>query len=142
MSDTYQTRLHIGADIEAVFDHFVNPELLVTWMGDFARLDAVNDGIFSVDINGVLIRGTFIAVERPHRLEIAWGEAGNSTMPPGSTRLVITFTPVNGGTELVLAHSALTAVEAAKHAIGWPHFLERLQMAAAGKNPGRDPWAT
>jgi hypothetical protein len=32
--------------------------------------------------------------------------------------------------------------EAAKHATGWPHFLDRLSVLASGGDPGRDPWAT
>jgi hypothetical protein len=41
-----------------------------------------------------------------------------------------------------LEHSGLTPVEAEKHAIGWPHFLERLAVAARGVDPGEDPWKT
>jgi hypothetical protein len=39
-------------------------------MGDYARLEAVEGGVFSVDINGVLIRGHFVRVDRPRLLEI------------------------------------------------------------------------
>jgi len=140
MSDTYRTSIDIDAAAERVFDHFVRPELLVRWMGDFARLQAVEGGVFSVDINGVLIRGHFVRVERPHLLEIAWGEAGNQAMPPGATRLRVTFEERDGKTHVELEHSGLVPVEAAKHAVGWPHFVERLGVAAAGGDPGPDPW--
>jgi hypothetical protein len=73
-------------------------------------------------------------------IEIAWGEAGNQTMPPGATRLVITFSAEGGGTRVSLEHSGLAAAEAKKHAIGWPHFIERLAVAAGGGDPGQDPW--
>ena len=91
MSETYRTAIDIDAAPEQVFDHFTKPELLVRWMGDLARLDAVEGGLFSVDINGVLIRGHFVHVDRPRFLEIAWGEAGDELMPPGATRLRVTF---------------------------------------------------
>ena len=142
MSETFRTSIDIAAAPEQVFDHFVKPELLVRWMGDFARLEAVDGGVFSVDINGVLIRGHFVRVDRPRFIEIAWGEAGNDEMPPGSTRLVITFTPRGGGTLVTLEHHGLRPAEAAKHAIGWPHFLARLVDLAAGGDPGPDPWRT
>lgn len=141
MSDPYTTSLFIAAAPETVFDHFVRPELLVRWMGDHARLSATVGGLFSVDINGVLIRGSYVSIDRPSRLEIAWGEAGNRLMPPGSTRLVVTLSAEDGGTRLRLEHSGLVPEEAAKHAIGWPHFLGRLAILAAGGDPGPDPFA-
>jgi uncharacterized protein YndB with AHSA1/START domain len=140
MTETYSQIVEIKATPDTVFDHFVDPKQLVTWMGDYARLDAVQDGLFSVDINGVLIRGKYLLLERPTRIEIAWGEAGNEEMPPGSTRLCIEITATASGSKLTLSHSGLTPVEAAGHAIGWEHFLQRLSQAAAGKPPGEDPW--
>lgn len=138
----YSTRVEIGAAPDAVFDHFVRPDLLVRWMGDYAALDAQPDGAFAVDINGVIIRGHYVRVERPRLIEIAWGEAGNPLMPPGSTHLVIRLTERPGGTLLELEHRGLVESEAAKHAIGWPHFVERLCEVAAGRDPGPDPWRT
>lgn len=139
---SFATRLEIDAPIDHVFDHFVRPELLVRWMGDYAALDARPGGAFAVDINGVIIRGEYVRVERPHLVEIAWGEASNPLMPPGSTRLVIRLSQADGRVVLELTHDGLQESEAAKHAIGWPHFLERLAAHAAGRNPGPDPWAT
>lgn len=141
MSESFVTSIDIQAEPGRVFDYFLDPELLVRWMGDFAQLEARQEGLFRVDINGVLIRGHYLRIERPHLLEIAWGEAGNAEMPPSATRLRIRLTAQEGGTRLDLEHSGLTASEAKKHAIGWPHFLERLAMLANGTDPGRDPWA-
>ena len=142
MSETFRATIDIAAPPERVFDHFVEPALLVRWMGDAARLEAVEGGVFSVDINGVLIRGRFVRLERPHLLEIAWGEAGNEAMPPGATRLRVTFEARGEGTHVVLEHSGLAPAEAATHAVGWPHFMQRLGAAAAGRDPGPDPWRT
>ena len=139
---TYATRMEIDAPPDRVFDHFVRPELLVRWMGDYAALDAQPDGACAVDINGVIIRGHFVRVDRPRLIEIAWGEAGNPLMPPGSTHLVIRLSERPGGTLLELEHRGLVDAEAAKHAIGWPHFLERLGQRAIGRDPGPDPWLT
>ncbi len=141
MSDTFNMSIHIKASPEVVFDHFVRPEMLVRWMGEYARLDAVAGGMFSVDIDGVLIRGEFLSLDRPRRIEIAWGEAGNTQMPPGATRLSILLEASKDGTALTLTHSGLTPAEAEKHAYGWPHFLDRLAVAAAGGDPGPYPWS-
>jgi uncharacterized protein YndB with AHSA1/START domain len=142
VSETFRTSIDVAAPQEQVFDYFVRAELLVRWMGDFARLEASAGGVFSVDINGVLIRGHFVRIERPNLIEIAWGEAGNAAMPPGATRLVVTLAAHDGGTRVTLAHGGLTPGEAKKHAVGWPHFVERLAIAARGLDPGPDPWKT
>lgn len=142
VSETYRTTVHIEAAPEVVFDHFVRPELLVRWMGDFAKLDAKGGGLFAVDINGVIIRGHFVRVERSTLVEIAWGEAGNEAMPPGSMRLVVRFRPFGAGTLVEFEHGGLDAGEAKKHALGWPHFIARLAVLAGGGDPGPDPWAT
>lgn len=141
MSDRYETSVLVEASLEHVFDHFTKPDLLVSWMGDFARLNPQPDGIFSVDINGVLIRGSYVVVDRPHHLVVAWGEAANPAMPPGSTQLEIRFVREGEGTRVTLVHSGLVPAEAVKHAIGWPHFLSRLQVRSGGGDPGLDPWA-
>ncbi len=140
MSEIYRTAIEIDATPEQIFDHFVRPDLLMRWMGDYARLEAVDGGVFSVDINGVLIRGHFVRVDRPRLLEIAWGEAGNQAMPPGATKLRVTFEARAGKTRIEFEHSGLVPAEAAKHAIGWPHFIERLGIAAGCRDPGPDPW--
>jgi uncharacterized protein YndB with AHSA1/START domain len=135
MSETFRTSIEIAASQEHVFDYFVRPELLVRWMGDVARLEATAGGVFSLDINGVLIRGHYVRLERPTLIEIAWGEAGNEAMPPGATRLIVTFSAHGDGTRVTLEHSGLSPAEAKKHAIGWPHFIERLAVAAGGRDP-------
>jgi uncharacterized protein YndB with AHSA1/START domain len=140
VSGTFETSIEIAAPVDRVFDHFLRPELMVRWMGDVARLEAVEGGQFSVDINGVLIRGRYVRIDRPHEIEIAWGEAGNAAMPPGSTRLVIRFEVKAKLTVVHLEHSGLLPSERDKHAIGWPHFLGRLAVAGRGDDPGPDPW--
>ncbi|HVR19237.1 MAG TPA: SRPBCC domain-containing protein [Polyangiaceae bacterium] len=142
MSETFRTTIDIEALPDQVFDYFVRPELLVRWMGDVARLEAKDGGVFSVDINGVLIRGHFVRVERPRLIEIAWGEAGNEVMPPAATRLRVTFEARGPVTHVELEHAGLVPSEAAKHAVGWPHFIQRLRVAARGEDPGPDPWKT
>lgn len=142
MSDTYRATIDIEADRETVYAYFVEPERLVRWMGDRARLVAREGGEFAVDINGVIIRGYFVRLEPPQLIEIAWGELGNDAMPLGSTRLRISLTTTSTGTRLGLEHSGLAEDEAKKHAIGWPHFLDRLRVGASGGDPGPDPWRT
>lgn len=134
--------IEIGAPPEAVYAHFLEPAKMVRWMGDQARLDARDGGAFSVDINGVLIRGHYLSLQPFRRIELSWGQLGNGAMPPGSTRVIIDLTPTNTGTHLRLTHSGLVRDEAEKHSVGWPHFLARMAICAEGGNPGIDPFST
>lgn len=55
--------------------------------------------------------------------------------------MTITLTPVDGGTEVRLVHDGLTAQQAARHAKGWNHFLDRLVVAGQHGDAGPDEWA-
>ena len=51
--------------------------------------------------------------------------------------------PEGGGTRLHFVHRDLPSESAAEsHAVGWDHYLSRLEVAAAGGDPGEDPWLT
>jgi Activator of Hsp90 ATPase homolog 1-like protein len=61
-------------------------------------------------------------------------------VPGGAFEIEFTLTPVPGGTRLRLVHRGLPSGQDHVHAAGWQHFLARLTRAAAGENPGPDPW--
>ncbi|MEU4039925.1 SRPBCC family protein [Streptomyces collinus] len=78
-------------------------------------------------------------------------------VPPGSSTVEITLEPVPEGTLLRLVgwsagrlvgwsagrlvHRDLPSPEAcAAHEEGWTHYTGRLALAAAGGDPGPDPW--
>jgi len=138
---SYSTSVFVEASPDHVFDCLVVPEMMVRWMGDRALLHAVAGGRFEVDINGVLIRGEFTEVDRPRRLVVSWGQLGNDALPPGASRVTFQIEAAEGGTVVTLTHDGLPEPEQAKHAVGWPHFLGRLAVYGAGKDPGRDPFA-
>ncbi|MGH2946187.1 MAG: SRPBCC family protein [Solirubrobacteraceae bacterium] len=134
--------MDIAAEPEQVFDYFTRPEAIVRWMGDYAVLDPRPDGEFTLDVNGVPVRGRYLEIERPWRLVISWGHAGSERLPPGASTVEIVLTPGSGGTTVRIVHSGLPEPEQRQHAIGWPHFLARLRIAGPGGDPGADPWAT
>ena len=69
-----------------------------------------------------------------------WGwEDGE--FPPGSSRVEITLTEVDGATLVRLVHSGLPTEHREANAAGWDHYLPRLSAAASGADPGLDPWA-
>jgi uncharacterized protein YndB with AHSA1/START domain len=140
-ADPLTASVHVDARPERVFAYFTEPEAMVRWMGDYALLDATPGGEFSVDVNGVPVRGRYLEVEPPHRLLISWGHAGSERLPPGASTVEVRLTAVGTGTQVEIVHSGLPEPEAAGHARGWRHFLDRLAVAGAGRDAGRDPWA-
>jgi uncharacterized protein YndB with AHSA1/START domain len=137
----YRTSVDIAAPPESVYPYLTQAEAIVTWMGDYAVLDAVPGGVFHLDINGVPVRGRYLELDPPHRLVISWGHAGSDRLPPGASTVEITLTPIPAGTRVTVEHRDLPPDQAAQHATGWPHFLNRLTIAARGQHPGPDPFA-
>jgi len=131
MAEPYTASVTIEAPPEHVFRFFTEPPSMVRWMGDYAVLDATPGGEFTVDIQGVPVRGRYLEVEPPHRLLISWGHAGSERLPPGASTLEVLLRVVEGGTEVQVIHSGLPEPEAAKHAQGWPYFLGRLVIQSA-----------
>jgi uncharacterized protein YndB with AHSA1/START domain len=133
--------VHIEATPEQVFEYFTSPEAFVRWMGERALLQPAPGGAFEVDINGVPVRGRYLEVEPPHRLLISWGHAGSDRLPPGASTVEVRLSPAGGGTRVEIEHRDLPADLRAGFGRGWPHFLARLAIAAAGGDPGPDPLA-
>ena len=133
--------VHIEAAPEQVFEYFTSPEAIVRWMGDYALLEPSAGGAFEVDINGVPVRGRYLEVEPPHRLLISWGHAGSDRLPPGASTVEVRLSPAGGGTRVEIEHRDLPEDMRDAFGRGWPHFLQRLAIAAAGGDPGPDPLA-
>jgi uncharacterized protein YndB with AHSA1/START domain len=140
-ADPFTASVHVEAAPERVFAYFTEPAAFVRWMGDYALLDPTPGGEFTVDINGVPVRGRYLEVQPPHRLLISWGHAGSERLPPGASTVEVRLTPAGEGTDVEIVHRDLPEAEVDGHARGWPHFLARLAIAAAGGDPGLDPWA-
>ncbi len=142
MPEPFRTSIRIPAPPERVFGYFVEPALLVRWMGDRATVEARDGGRYDLDINGVLVRGHIIEARPPKRLVLAWGHEGSAELPPGTSRVEIDLVETGDGETIVeLAHHGLTDPQREQHRAGWAHFLERLRIAASGGDPGPDPWA-
>jgi uncharacterized protein YndB with AHSA1/START domain len=85
--------------------------------------------------------GEVLECDPPRRLVHTWGWEGSEDVPPGSTTVEYELVPEGSGTRLLFTHRDLpNAEEAGKHTHGWDHYLPRLSVAAAGGDPGRDPW--
>jgi uncharacterized protein YndB with AHSA1/START domain len=138
--------LTIDASPETVWEFLVDPDKATRWMGETASFELRPGGVYRVGvIPGHTALGEFVEVDPPHRLVFSWGwepgADGSNPVPPGSSTIEIELVPDGDGTRLRFEHRGLPTPESAEsHAHGWDHYLERLAGAAAGRNPGRDPW--
>jgi uncharacterized protein YndB with AHSA1/START domain len=131
----------IAAPPATVFAFLTNPENIVSWMGAEARSEAQPGGLYLVKgVNSRRVaRGAFREVVPVHRLAYSFGWEGDEEVPPESSLVEIDLIDRDGGTLLRLTHSGLpNAVQCARHAEGWAHYLGRLAIAAAGRDPGID----
>jgi uncharacterized protein YndB with AHSA1/START domain len=140
----YERTIAIDASPETVWEFFVDPEKLMRWKGIKANLDAQAGGEYYCEvIPGHIARGEFVELDKPNRLVFTWGWDGNEGVPPGSSTIEVDLAADGDGTSLRFVHRNLPSAEAvASHAQGWDHYLPRLELAAAGKDPGADPWVT
>jgi uncharacterized protein YndB with AHSA1/START domain len=121
--------VRIAAPPQVVFPYFTNPQLLVTWLGEHAELDAQPGGVFAIDFGGVAARGTYVAVEPPHRVVFTWGVPGDATFPPGTSTVEVVFVADNDDTILTLTHRGIPAEREPSHREGWERRLGALANA-------------
>jgi uncharacterized protein YndB with AHSA1/START domain len=134
-AEPYRDSIYVEADPDEVFQYFTRPEALVRWMGDRAVLDAQPGGEFTLFFDDRCVRGRYVEVDRPRRLVITWGREGSRQMPPFSSTLEVSFVPESQGTRVSIVHHGLPDSEAARHALGWRHYLARLALLGSGGAP-------
>ena len=84
--------------------------------------------------------GEYVEVVPYSRVVFTWGwECEGATVPPGSSRVEVTFESDGDHTIVRLRHYGLPADEMDGHSEGWDHYMSRLAMAATGIDPGPDP---
>jgi uncharacterized protein YndB with AHSA1/START domain len=121
--------VRIAAPPEVVFPYFIDPQLLVTWIGESADLDARPGGTFAVDFSGTKARGSYVAVEPPHRVVFTWGIPEDATLPPGSSTVEVVLVADGGDTIVSLTHRDLPLDREPSHREGWEHCMAALAAA-------------
>jgi uncharacterized protein YndB with AHSA1/START domain len=133
--------LSIAASPETVWGFLVDPDKATRWMGTACTFDAQPGGLYRCEvIPGHTARGEFVELDPPHRLVFTWGWEDEEAVPPGSSTVEIELTADDTGTNLHFVHNLSSAEAARSHAVGWDHYLVRLEIAAAGGDAGVDPW--
>src|SRR5580658_1255682 len=131
---------HLAAPPAAVFALLTDPEKILRWMGTEGQIEPRPGGLYLINVTGArFARGSFREVVPVHRLAYSFGWDGDEVVPPGSSLIEIDLVDRDGGTLLRMTHSGLpNAAECAGHDKGWAHYLGRLTLAAAGRDPGAD----
>ncbi|HET7092122.1 MAG TPA: SRPBCC family protein, partial [Thermomicrobiales bacterium] len=125
-TDVISARVRIAAPPDVVFPYFTDPRLIVSWIGERAELDAHPGGVFAVDFGDVAARGTYLAVEPPHRVVFTWGIPGDATLPPGASTVEVVFVDDGGDTIVTLTHRDVPAEREPSHREGWERCLAAL----------------
>ena len=136
----FATSVEIAAEPEFVFGFLTTNAGMNAWMGQWSDLDPVVGGRFDVDIAGSPVRGEFLEVDPPRRVVVSWGFPGSDDLPPGSSTVAFTLTPIPTGTRVDLLHSDLPERHLPGHSEGWDHFLERLVQSGRGDVLPADTW--
>ncbi|MDE2603447.1 MAG: SRPBCC domain-containing protein, partial [Bradyrhizobium sp.] len=125
-----------------VFAYLTDPDKILSWMGSNAETEPQPGGLYlvkGIGASGGTARGEFREVVPVHRLAYTFGWDGGEEVPPGSSLIEIDLFEQDGGTLLRMTHSGLpNEAQAAAHAKGWTHYLGRLTVVSAGRDPGPD----
>ena len=132
--------IHIKASPEVVFAFLVDPEKYVQWGGSEAVLEPHPGGTYRVLMGGThQSAGEFLEVVPNERVVFTFGwDVPGHPIPAGSTQVEFRLVPDDLGTTVRLTHSGLPDDAIADHTGGWTHYLDRLEIVAAGGDPGPD----
>ena len=140
--DFIEREVRITARAETIFSLLIDPEQIIRWLGVAADLDARPGGNFRVNVTGQdITSGSFVDVSPFSRIVFTWGWESEDTMvTPGTSTVEINLIEEGDTTALRLRHSGLPELDRESHGMGWDHYLNRLMIAATGRDPGSDPW--
>ena len=119
-------RLRIDAPAETVWEFWTRPERLAEWWGRAQSVAEVGGAFVVTMESGGVMRGEYLTLEPPHRLEFTFGWDGGGPVggvPPGSTRVEVTLVQDGESTDLTLRHFDLPVIATVTHGEGWDHFL-------------------
>ena len=137
----------IAASPETVWEFLVDPQKVMLWMGESVEYDVRPGGEYRIGVvPGNIARGEFVEIDPPRRLVYTFGwesvrRADSPSIPPGTSTVEFDLEPEGDSTRVRFVHRDLPSAESAEsHSEGWDHYIGRLAIAAAGGDPGRDPW--
>ena len=119
-------RRTIAAPAEDIFDAWLDPEALATWMrpgtikSTVAKVEPRVGGRYEINMQGeagaIPHSGTYRVIDRPKRLVFTWQSPHTG---PGETLVTVDFVRVGPGTEVVVTHERLPESARDAHRRGW-----------------------
>ena len=138
----FEKSVLVPLNADETFALITQPDRLRRWQVVTARVDLRAGGDYRwTIIPGHAVAGTFTEVDPGRRVVFTWGWEGSPDLPPGTSTVVVTLEPAEGGTMVHVTHEGLSAEQEASHAAGWTHYLDRLVTAATAGDAGPDEWA-
>ncbi len=132
-TDEVEVNLTIAASPATIFRYFTEPDRVRQWLGPRGVLVPGVAGSIRVESPmGPPALGRMVEWVENERIAFTWGhplEAG--LLPPDSTRVTITLTPVREGTRVVLRHTGLRGADRADAGSGWRSYLGAIAWHAA-----------
>jgi uncharacterized protein YndB with AHSA1/START domain len=132
----------VAAPPEAVFRAWIDPKHLAEWWGPkgftnpVCQVDARMGGALYIHMrapDGVVypMTGRFVEIDRPHRLVFVTAAIDGEGRPMFQVLNTVTFTRVDGGTEIALVARVTGTTPAAPQYLagmpqGWSQSLDRL----------------
>jgi uncharacterized protein YndB with AHSA1/START domain len=141
MTGAVRSEVVVRAAPDEVYRWFVEPRLLVRWLGIDALLEPQPGGSFRFEImDGEWCSGSYVELVPGRRVIFTWGwDSGAIPVPPGSSTVEVDLLDHADGTLVRLVHRDLAPEARELHADGWSRFLPRLAAAAARRDPGPMP---
>lgn len=122
----------------ALYDYWIQPDLLCRWWPPAAELDPRVDGAYHLSWPTMHwhLRGYYTAVESGRRLAFTWKWDHDPELAPIRQVIIAFEARPTGGTRLTITHgpysdSGEDQKERAGHLEGWTHFLGGLQNLLA-----------
>lgn len=139
---TYTRTVSLPVTPDEAFALVTEPERLRRWQTVTATVDLRAGGDYRWTVTpGHVAAGTVREVEPGRRVVLGWGWDGMGDLAPDASTVTITIAPEGEGSTVTLVHEGLTEQQAAMHAEGWNHYLERLETLATTGEAGPDEWA-
>jgi uncharacterized protein YndB with AHSA1/START domain len=131
----------VPAPPEAVFAAWVEPERLAGWWwpqlaATTYDLDVREGGHYRIHSPaiGVTATGVYTEVQPPRRLAFTWRWQEDGEPDAVEDQIVVVFEPVDGGTEVTVAHTSTEHVPEGGAEQGWNDVLDRLVTAELGQS--------